>query len=283
MRAVVFPTLLGGLLVGHLLLAVQLQSVRGTIAKEETLTSPLPGAVLRLFALEYRNLVADLLFSRTLSFHGGTIHRKPRIDQEIYQAVYRRLDAASVLDPYFVDPYYFGQSVLAWGAGMPREANALLHRGSTYRADDWVMPFFMGFNEFYFLGNNAKASEYLMEASRRPGASPALGMLAARLGAKGGDTVVAVAFLDQLAARTEDRATREGIQRRADALRGIAILEQAVARYRDIVGTAPSDLRALIDRGVLPSLPSDPYGGTYYVTPEGRIWTTSDLRPMANK
>lgn len=277
------PALLGVLLAGHALLSLGLASVRGAVAEHKELAPPLPAAALKLLSLEYHDLVADLLFSRTMSFHGGKLNRREPIDEDTNRAIYRRLDTASALDPLFVDPYYFGQSVLAWGAGMPREANHLLDRGRRSRTDDWVMPFFMGFNAFYFLGDNATAAEYLMEASRRPGASPALGLLAARLGAKGGDTVVSVAFLDQLAARTEDRATREGIQQRADALRGIAILEQAIARYRDMFGATPSDLRALVERGVLPSLPSDPYSGAYYLRPDGRVWTTSDLRPVANK
>jgi hypothetical protein len=106
-------------------------------------------------------------------------------------------------------------------------------------------------------------------------------LLAARLASKSGTTEVAIGFLAQLAARTEDRKTREEIQRRADALRGIAVLEQAVARHRAAFGAVPPDLRALVDRGVLPVLPVDPYGGTYYITPDGTVWTTSDLRPVA--
>ena len=281
MRAAALPALLGVLLAGHALLSVELASVRGAVAERGELAPLLPAAALKLLSLEYHNLVSDLLFSRTMSFYGGMLNRRESIDEDTYRAIYQRLDAASALDPYFVDPYYFGQSVLAWGAHMPREANALLDRGRSHRTDDWVMPFFMGFNAFYFLHDNVQAAEYLMEASRRPGASPTVGMLAARMAAKGGTTEIAIVFLDQLAARTEDRPTREEVQRRADALRGMWVLEQAVARYRNAFAVEPSNLRALVERGVLPALPVDPYGGTYYLMPQGTVWTTSDLRPVA--
>jgi hypothetical protein len=278
MRGAVLPAFLGVLLAGHALVSMGLGSVRGTTAESADLAAPLPAAALKILALEYDNLVADLIFSRTLSFYGGKLHRNESITPATYHTIYRRLDAASALDPRFVDPYYFGQSVLTWGANMPREANGLLDRGRRHRTDDWVMPFFMGFNAFFFLRDNAKAAEYLMEASTRPEASPLVALLAARMAATGGSTDVAVVFLDELAARTEDPATRLQIMERADAVRGIAILEQAVARYRDMFGVTPTDLRALVDRGLLPSIPDDPYGGTYYLTPQGTVWTTSDLR-----
>ncbi|MEW6683460.1 MAG: hypothetical protein AB1451_11155 [Nitrospirota bacterium] len=281
MRATALPALLGALLAGHALLSVELASVRGAVAARGELAPPLPVVALKLLSLEYDSLIADLLFSRTLSFHGGQLNRRESINEDTYRIIYRRLDAASALDPYFVDPYYFGQAVLAWGANMPRETNALLDRGRIHRADDWVMPFFMGFNAFYFLRDDAQAAEYLMDASQRPGAAPLLGLLAARLASKGGTTEVAVVFLDQLAARTEDSVTRGQIRQRADALRGIRSLELAVEHYRDAFGEAPRDLRVLVERGVVPSLPVDPYGGTYYLRPDGSVWTTSDLRPVA--
>lgn len=277
----VLPAVLGALLAGHALLSLELASVRGVVAEREELAPPLPAAALKLLSLEYHDLVADLLFSRTMSFHGGKLNRRERIDQDTSQAIYRRLDAASALDPYFVDPYYFGQSALAWEAHMPREANALLDRGRIHRRDDWVMPFFMGFNAFYFLGDNAAAGRYLMDSAGRPDSPPFVGLLAGRLAAKGGTTDVAVAFLDQFAEQLDDPASKSLVRLHADALRGIAILEQAIVRYRDMFGSPPSNLRVLVDRGVLPSLPSDPYGGTYYLTPDGRVWTTSDLRPVA--
>ncbi|MFZ5864019.1 MAG: hypothetical protein ACOYXR_14430 [Nitrospirota bacterium] len=271
------------LVVSHVLVLAELEVVRGGGVRQLDPPLQLPAPVLRLASLEYHNLVADLLFSRTLSFYGGKRHRGETIDEATYRTIYQRLSAASDLDPYFVDPYYFGEAVLAWEAHLPREANALLDRGRISRPDDWVMPFFMGFNAFYFLQDNALASKYLMEAARRPGSAPLIGLLATRVASKSGSAEVAVAFLDEFAARTSDRATRDKIQRRAHALQGIVILEQAMRRYRQAFGVGPSDLGALVERGVLSALPVDPYGGEYYITPEGNIWTTSDLRPVTDK
>ncbi|MCI0528518.1 MAG: hypothetical protein L0Y56_13850, partial [Nitrospira sp.] len=220
----------------------------------------------------------DLIFSRTMSFYGGMVDRAEKVDSKTWGLIYNRLVLVTELDPYFADPYYFGQSVLTWAAGMPREANILLERGLRSRTDDWFIPFFMGFNYFYFLHDDAKAATYLMEASKRPGSSSLVGLLAARLATKGGGTETAILFLRQLELETEDPVSKKDIRNRRMALEGIWVLEQVVERYRQQFGKQPEDLQILVEKGLLNQLPVDPYGGTFYLNDQGKVWTTSDLR-----
>lgn len=279
-RSFIVPSVLAVLVVGHLVVAFHLQEQRAGFAQQREELLVLPPAAMKLLSLEYRDLVADLIFSRTLSFHGGVLKRGEKLDAQTWQAIYQRLDASSQLDPYFVDPYYFGQAVLTWDAQMPREANALLDRGRRYRTEDWVMPFFMGFNAFYFLHDKPQGAAYLMEAARRPGSPSLAGLLAARLSSESGGGEIAIAFLQELEAKTDDQATKKEMRRRIGALRGIWVLEQAVEAYRGRFGSAPADLSELVKRGVLGELPTDPYGGVFYLNDQGKVWTTSDLRPV---
>jgi hypothetical protein len=279
-RALILPTVCGALLAGHVFVSTTLPAYRAGLIEQSEEIIPLPAGVLKLISLDYRNLIADLIFSRTMSFYGGKLNRRETVDAETYRTIYNRLDVASDLDPYFVDPYFFGQSVLAWGAGMPMEANALLDRGRRFRTDDWVIPFFMGFNAFYFLRDNAQGATYLMESSRRPGSPPLAGLLAARLASQSGGTETAVAFLEQLLLETEDDITGQNIRKRLGALRGIEILDQAVQRYRMQFGKLPASPQTLVEQGFLTQLPTDPYGGTFYLNADGRVWTTSDLRSV---
>lgn len=279
-RAAGLPLLCAILLAGNIWALGALQSERAGLLKQSEEIGLLPVAVIKLLALEYRNLVADLIFSRALSFHGGKLNRTEKIDARTYQNIYRRLDTASELDPYFADPYFFGQTVLTWGGGMPREANALLERGQRYRSEDWVIPFFIGFNTFYFLHDHAKGATYLMEAARRPGSPAVVGLLAARLASKSGEMETAIAFLEQLALQTQEESTRHDIQKRVDALRGIAILQRAVSDYKMRFEKVPESPNNLVKEGILTRLPIDPYGGTFYINADGSVWTTSDLRPV---
>ncbi len=275
-----FSILLAALICGHLFTLNQLTSNRQGLIQQSEELSALPPTAIKLLALDYKNLVSDLIFSRTMSFYGGKVNRREKVDSQTWRLIYERLDLASELDPYFVDPYFFGQAHLTWGAGMIEQANALLDRGRRFRTEDWILPFFMGFNYFYFLHDNAQAASYLMESSKRPGSSLLVGLLAARLASNSGETETAIAFLRQLETHTEDDVSRKQVHNRRITLEGILVLEQAVALYKQKFRVLPKDLEALVKKGLLKQLPTDPYGGTFYLNDQGKVWTTSDLRPV---
>ncbi len=278
MRPFAVAALAVALAAGHVVGLGLLTAAREEIERATERLAVLPPALLKVTSFGFHDLASDVIFSNTLSFYGGKLNRREPLDAETWKAIYLRLDAASALDPYFVDPYYFGQAVLTWAAGMPREANALLDRGRRVRTDDWVLPFFMGFNSFYFLHDDAEAARYLADSSRRPGSPPLVGLLAARLASKSGATQTAIGLLHQLEQQTQDEGTLAEVRRRRAALEGVLALERAVAVYQERFGGRPQALEDLVRRGVLKSLPRDPYGGEYYLKPDGSVWTTSDLR-----
>jgi len=137
--------------------------------------------------------------------------------------------------------------------------------------------FFMGFNEFYFLNDNATASEYLMQGSKRPDAPSMLQSLAVRLAYKGDRTKLAIAFIQESLKTTKDESIRKEFEIRKKFLQGVLELEQAVEGYQKKYGMFPPDLKALRDRGVIARIPSDPYGGTFYLTTDGSVKSTSNM------
>jgi hypothetical protein len=191
--------------------------------------------------------------------------------------LYATLDAASDLDPYFFDPYFFANATLPWKGGLVEETNILLGKGTRYRDWDWTLPFYRGFNAFYFLQQNEKASEYLMEASRRTDDNSFMATLAARLAYKANKTENAIIFLNQML-QTAVGSSRETYQTRLDALKGIYVLEQAVKAYRNKFNHLPLNLHEPFFLERFPVFPSDPYGGVYYLDPDGSVKTTSGLR-----
>jgi hypothetical protein len=62
-----------------------------------------------------------------------------------------------------------------------------------------------------------------------------------------------------------------------EALKKILALEQAAGLYRKKTGRAPRDIQALVDRGYIKDIPTDPYGGRFYMDKNGSIMTTSNL------
>lgn len=261
-----------------------LSQMHHNLPKGNDASPVLPSAVLKLTSLEHDGVTSDFLYLKGLVFYGSTYEGEGKTQRAVkgweYTWLYHTLKAATELDPYFLDPYVFANSVLVWDAGMAREANALLEKGSRYRDWDYWLPFYLGFNYYYFLHDNDKASASLMEASKRPGAGSFIPFFAARIAYKGNRTENAILFLEGVLKTTKDESMRKDYETRLETLKRILFLENAVAAYREKTGGAPDNFNALLEQRIIDRIPDDPYGGKFYIEKDGTIRTTSDLRPM---
>ena len=252
------------------------------IPKGEDTTYVMPAPILRITSLEFGSLASDFLFLKALVFLGGTYERKeePRVKSWEWKWFYHVLDASADLDPYFLDPYYLGNANLTWGGGLIREANALLEKGSHYRDWDFTLPFYIGFNNFYFLDDDEKASEFLMEAARRSGANPLYANLAVKLAFKERRTENAITFQEYMLEHTEDPRLRTEYETRLVTLRGVLYLEKAAEAYKTRFGRNPQNLQDLINRHIIDKVPQDPYGGNYYIDSYGKVKITDESKLM---
>lgn len=266
----------------HMFLLGKADAERKTPLQDDGDSYFLLSPVLKITSLEFRGLASDLLFLKALVFYGSTYERKerPRIKPREWNWFYRVMDTATDLDPYFVDPYMLANASLTWEGGMIRETNSLLEKGSRARDWDWQLPFFIGFNHFYFLRDNAKAAEYLYDASKRPGPSSQLASLAVKLEFKERHMENAIIFLEAILTRTEDERTKKEFETRIQALRIRLSLEQAAATYKKKYGGLPPSLDALVQKGFIQEIPIDPYGGTFSIERQGRVASTSDAMLM---
>jgi hypothetical protein len=280
MRRIVPIILLCALLPLHVATLRSAGSEWKALPQGEETAYTIPGPILKLTSLEFDGMAADFMFLRALVFYGSTFERteKPRVKEWEWRRLYNDLAASTDLDPYFLDPYYFAQANLTWEGNLVREANLLLEKGSQYRDWDWMLPFYVGFNHFYFLKENDQASVYLMEASRRPGATPLIASLATRLALKGKRTENAIFFLKEMLRREEDEEVKKSYRLRLEALSGILALERAVELFREKFEYFPTSLDSLVEAGLISKIPIDPYGGKFFISYDGSIGTTSDLR-----
>jgi hypothetical protein len=280
MRRIVPIILLCALLPLHVATLRSAGSEWKALPQGEETAYTIPGPILKLTSLEFDGLAADFMFLRALVFYGSTFERteKPRVKEWEWRRLYNDLAASTDLDPYFLDPYYFAQANLTWEGNLVRETNLLLEKGSQYRDWDWMLPFYVGFNHFYFLKENDQASVYLMEASRRPGATPLIASLATRLALKGKRTENAIFFLKEMLRREEDEEVKKSYRLRLEALSGILALERAVELFREKFEYFPTSLDSLVEAGLISKIPIDPYGGKFFISYDGSIGTTSDLR-----
>lgn len=242
----------------------------------------LPPKLLRIVTFQFKEAAADVLFLNALVFLGGT---EPQNDirrylPKQYSWLHNTLKNSAALDPYFLDPYYLMNSALIWDNYKLNEVNDLIAKGADKRTWDKMLPFFAGFNYYYFLNDGLKSFHYLTEASKRAGGNPIYDSLAARVAYKANKTEFAISYLENQIQQTElqgQKLKSTDLERRLEVLKAIRQIEIAVESFKSLFGTLPATVNELVSRGLLPSIPSDPYGGEFYLDTDGLIKTTSNM------
>ncbi|NVN89452.1 MAG: hypothetical protein HXX11_02510 [Desulfuromonadales bacterium] len=240
----------------------------------------LPSPILKITSLDFDGLASDTLYLKALVFYGSTYENKKRRKMEEWEINWMSstLKASTDLDPYFLDPYFLANSVLTWEANRVYETIVVLEKGCRYRDWDYWLPFLVGFNYYYFLKDDAKAAEYLMQASYKPGADPFFGFFAARLAYKSNRTENAIVFLEGMLNTTKDETMRKDYETRLVTLKEMLDLEKAAAIYKERMGIYPVKVSDLIEQRIIDRMPVEPYGGVFYFDRDGKVKTTSDLR-----
>jgi hypothetical protein len=240
-----------------------------------------PSKFSRILALGHQGLLSDFLFLKTATYIGGKGNSAQSMGEADWQFVFNSLDVVTDLDPYFVDPYMLAEGLLAWDAGKPLLANQLLLKGTNYRKVDWRLPFFIGFNHFYFLKDYETAAGYIMTAAHLPGSDAYLKTLGARLAYYGGKSKTALLFLQQMLAETDDPLLKNRLAQRLTALEGAVVIEEALEKFKVQRGRMPVSLSELVAAGFLAELPVEPYGGKWGVLENGRVFSTSRFAEAA--
>lgn len=216
-------------------------------------------------SLGFDTMVADLYWLRTVQYIGDDFWFKKR-----YPQLFQLIDLVTDMDPKFEYAYEVGGIILSVYSRRIDESIKILKKGYRQNLGYWEIPFFLGFNYFYYLGDYEKAARYLTEASRLPRSPAYLPKLAAKLYAKAGDPDTAIEFLTQVYRSTDDERMKKEIEERIKEVmveRDIQYLERAVEVYRKRFGEYPQRLDLLVARGVIDSLPKEPFGGYYYIDP----------------
>ena len=275
MRRFIPFLILLAVIVGYLQIFEEIWTCREEVRSATPAGYIIPSKFSRILAAGNKGLLSDFLFLKTATFIGGKNVSDEPLNDNDWQFVAMSLDVVTDLDPYFVDPYMLAEGLLAWDAGMPEEANRLLSKGMKYRMYDWRLPFFIGFNYFYFLQDYEIASGYIMSASQLPDSPDYLATLGARLAYYGGKTKTALLFLKEMLADADDPLLKKRLQLRLLALERAVLIENALHEFQRQEGRTAKNLDELVSAGYLDQVLPDPYGGDWIVLKNGRVFSTS--------
>lgn len=235
--------------------------------------------VLRVVSADQKPLAAAGLVFKTMMYYGGL----PEGEQEKsfstdFAGMGQTLSTVTRLDPYNMDAYYFGQATLVWDLQHFAEANALLDYGMRYRDWDFNLPLFAGFNSAYFLKDYESAARYYRRVGELTGSDYFM-KLTGRYLYDIGETEQAIAYLTTMVEGARNDAVRKGLSVRLEAFQAVRRIEVARDRFREATGKLPEDLNVLLKGGFLAALPSDPYGGTFFIDTAGKVQSTSKFIP----
>jgi tetratricopeptide (TPR) repeat protein len=237
---------------------------------------PLPdGNVVRVAALGFERLVADLYWIRSVFYVGSEAANDAN-----YPSAEALANLVTDIDPRFHSAYVLMSSVLSGLRYDPDAAIRLLEKGVRH-SDYWRVHFLLGFQYFMEKGDYHKGAEHLQRAYELGG--PAyLPLLVSRLYAHGGDAENAILFLrERLQAEGHPKIRKRLERRLRDAVinRDLALLQRAIDRFTQERGR---DVAALLAAGFLKKPLVDPTGRPYAIS-EGKAVSETEYEVLRLK
>lgn len=134
------------------------------------------GKGLSLFAVGFKNVMADLLWFRTINYFGREF-----ASTRDYRYLEHYINLVVKMNPRKDFVYQFGSMMFAWELHNPRASIELLSKGITALPQSWLLQYYRGFMYFYFLNEHEKALADFRAAATKPNAHPTIAQLAERL------------------------------------------------------------------------------------------------------
>lgn len=267
-RVVIILTLLV-LISNYIYSRMEIESFKNSEFGLQTMSLRPVYSYLRTLSMNHELTVADLLWLRSIQNFLGRF-----LSVSETELFHEYLETITNLDPRFKIVYLLGGISLSVFCYNGELSNKLLLKAINRFKDDWHIPFLIGYNYFYELGNYLEGAKYIKLASEVPGAPLWLNFLSARLYSAGGEPETAVEFLRRLYEITEDKKTKELIKIRlisAIVEMHIQKIEKAVKEYRRRFNRIPGSLEEIVKQGFLKEIPREPTGGHYYLDKEGNV------------
>jgi tetratricopeptide (TPR) repeat protein len=224
----------------------------------------------KLAALGFDAVLGDYYWMRAVQIVGkeaGPVGHSHQIG--------RLIDVVTTLDPRVVHPYRFAAVWMTDDEAAVRKANELLERGVAHHPTDWLNRFYLGFNHFFYFGENAAAAAVLEPAVGMQGAPRYLGRLVARLRSEagGGELEAATAFLQELLRQDPDPYKKAEYEKALDEIEAERRARQLDAAREEFVRRHGRDIRRVEElvegaKPVLRTLPPEPHGWEWTLDPE---------------
>ena len=119
-------------------------------------------------------------------------------NHHLIEYIYPMLDRVVTVDPHFIFPYLFGGVYVLMDTGEIDQAFKLLEKGRAANPNHWQFPFYMGWVEWMYRGNETTTIDYLLTAVTMKDCPKFVSELLAGLSRNLGRTETTVLYLEGL-------------------------------------------------------------------------------------
>ena len=242
----------------------------------------LNGATMKRVSLGFNGLAADWYWMRSLQYVGGKVMNVPSsvpidsLGQLDLNLLAPLLDAATTLDPQFMEPYEYAAVVLP-NIDL-QQAIRITQKGIAANPNAWRLYQHLGFIHWQQKDYPA-AGEAYAQGARLPGAPPWMEAMKARMAAEGGSRKLAKEIYGRLYEQAEDGQVKEMARLRLLNLASLddrEVLLRLLSNFQAKNGRCPTSwketealLRPLNMNLDSNGAPVDP-GGTPYLLMSGK-------------
>lgn len=232
----------------------------GTFSKKHQDAKILPPlTLLKAVSGEFNSILSEIFFAYGSVLVGSIDQSSTKED---WKYSYQVIKLSRDLDPYFKDPYTMVQGIYPWKPKMINETISFLKKGITFRTWDTYIPYYIGFDYYFFLNNYKESADYLFMSAKKSH-DPTMSSLAAKMASDGGDVETGLTFLTNMNTDSLTGPMRNTINMRIEALKGVQLLQKAIKQYEKIYNKRPDNLEALVAKGIIHKIPENPYKTTY--------------------
>lgn len=246
------------------LLQYQYDATKITLASDST--SGVSPFMVRVADMGFHPAVSSFLWATTMPeildlFVGKTEYLKD-------------LAFVNAIDPKMSYPYAF--SVLTLPAVPAKDypdgvaQSILIGQEGLKNADpDWRIPYYMATNYYLALKDTKDALVYYNIAANTPGVPQFAARFALNFGIGTNQRQKVEELWGTIRDSTNDPDTKARAQAYIDRLQDFDYLDAASAQYKKAFGKFPTSTMELVQKGIIPAVPQDPFGFTFIIQADG--------------
>jgi hypothetical protein len=190
----------------------------------------------------------------------------------------------NAVDPKLSYPYAFSVLTLPAvpAADDPQavaQADAIGAQGIANGDTDWRIPYYMATNEFLYAKDDIAAAKYYNLAAETPGIPAYAERFSLNFGIETNQRQKTEQLWETIKDSTNDPDEKARAQAFIDHLQDFDYLDAASVLYKKEFGVLPTSTAELVAKGIIPSVPVDPFGFLFIIQKDGTSAIDLDTLP----